>query len=160
MSKPPINLVRIDFVHPLRCRGHPCKKKGIDFALLVHPFQRLLSKKQERFRVFLVLFYTRFVSKLPINLVGIDFVHPLRCRGHPCKKKKQTNLQINLSFCLLFFLRRGRDSNPRYLSVRRFSRPVQSTTLPPLLRFLLSRNVVLSFLTLQRYIKKVNCARE
>jgi len=25
---------------------------------------------------------------------------------------------------------------------------------------LLSRNVVLSFLTLQRYIKKVNCARE
>ena len=37
---------------------------------------------------------------------GIDFVHPLRCCGHPCKKKKQTNLQINLSFCLLFFLRR------------------------------------------------------
>ena len=31
-----------------------------------------------------------------------------------------------------FFLRRERDSNPRYLSVRRFSRPVQSTTLPPL----------------------------
>ena len=41
---------------------------------------------------------------------GIDFVHLLRCRGHPCKKKKQTNLQINLSFCLLFFLRRERDS--------------------------------------------------
>ena len=42
---------------------------------------------------------------------GIDFVHPLRCRGHPCKKKKQTNLQINLSFCLLFFLRRERLQN-------------------------------------------------
>ena len=30
------------------------------------------------------------------------------------------------------FQRRERDSNPRYLSVRRFSRPVHSTTLPPL----------------------------
>ena len=29
-------------------------------------------------------------------------------------------------------LRRERDSNPRYLSVRRFSRPMQSTTLPSL----------------------------
>ena len=30
-------------------------------------------------------------------------------------------------------LRRERDSNPRYVSVRRFSRPLQSTTLPSLL---------------------------
>ena len=29
--------------------------------------------------------------------------------------------------------RRGRDSNPGYLSIRRFSRPVLSTTQPPLL---------------------------
>ena len=29
-------------------------------------------------------------------------------------------------------VRRERDSNPRYLSVRRFSRPVHSTTLPSL----------------------------
>ena len=44
------------------------------------------------------------------------------------------------------FLRRERDSNPRYLSVRRFSRPVQSTTLPPLLRFfMLSKEVVFPF---------------
>jgi hypothetical protein len=28
--------------------------------------------------------------------------------------------------------RRGGDSNPRYLAVRRFSRPVHSATLPPL----------------------------
>ena len=28
--------------------------------------------------------------------------------------------------------RRGRDSNPRYLAVKRFSRPPRSTTLPPL----------------------------
>ena len=34
---------------------------------------------------------------------------------------------------LRWLLRRERDSNPRYLSVRRFSRPVQSTTLPSLL---------------------------
>ena len=34
---------------------------------------------------------------------------------------------------LRWFWRRERDSNPRYLSVRRFSRPVQSTTLPSLL---------------------------
>ena len=54
---------------------------------------------------------------------------------------------------LFCFLRRGRDSNPRYLSVRRFSRPVQSTTLPPLQRFFVSRNVVFPFLTLQKYIK-------
>ncbi len=29
-------------------------------------------------------------------------------------------------------VRRGRDSNPRYLAARWFSRPVHSTTLPPL----------------------------
>ena len=29
-------------------------------------------------------------------------------------------------------LRRDRDSNPGYLAVQRFSRPPQSTTLPPL----------------------------
>ena len=34
---------------------------------------------------------------------------------------------------LRHFVRRERDSNPRYLSVRRFSRPVHSTTLPSLL---------------------------
>ena len=39
------------------------------------------------------------------------------------------------TFVVPDFLRRERDSNPRYLSVRRFSRPVQSTTLPPLLGF-------------------------
>ena len=33
-------------------------------------------------------------------------------------------------------VRRERDSNPRYLSVRRFSRPVHSTTLPSLHRVL------------------------
>ena len=56
------------------------------------------------------------------------------------------------------FLRRGRDSNPRYLSVRRFSRPVQSTTLPPLQRCFCVKECGLSVLTLQKYIKNLNCA--
>ena len=36
--------------------------------------------------------------------------------------------------CLIytFYWRRDRDSNPGYLAVQRFSRPPQSTTLPPL----------------------------
>ena len=41
------------------------------------------------------------------------------------KQKKSPTFQLKT------FQRKGRDSNPRYLSVRRFSRPVQSTTLPP-----------------------------
>ena len=43
------------------------------------------------------------------------------------KKKKSCK-----SCDLQDFVRRERDSNPRYLSVRRFSRPVHSTTLPSL----------------------------
>ena len=46
-------------------------------------------------------------------------------RSYKTKIRKQLSLFPD-------FLRRERDSNPRYLSVRRFSRPVQSTTLPPL----------------------------
>ena len=42
-------------------------------------------------------------------------------------KKSPANLAIYRTL-----LRRERDSNPRYLSVRRFSRPVHSTTLPSL----------------------------
>ena len=38
-------------------------------------------------------------------------------------------------------MRRERDSNPRYLSVRRFSRPMQSTTLPSLQNFFRSASV-------------------
>ena len=42
-------------------------------------------------------------------------------------------LGFSLIFISEYLKRRERDSNPRYLSVRRFSRPVQSTTLPSLL---------------------------
>ena len=51
-------------------------------------------------------------------------------RGATKKHKKKKSCK---SFDLQDFVRRERDSNPRYLSVRRFSRPVQSTTLPSLL---------------------------
>ena len=87
-------------------------------SLFVVPLQETRTR-----RVFLVLLSTRFVSKLP--------------SGH---KTKQENFQFSC------FLRRGRDSNPRYLSVRRFSRPVQSTTLPPLQKCIFRcRNVVSLF---------------
>ena len=47
------------------------------------------------------------------------------------KRKNPVNRKI-----YRILLRRERDSNPRYLSVRRFSRPVHSTTLPSLHRVL------------------------
>ena len=59
-------------------------------------------------------------------------VHPLAAASLLTRKKADKNLQINLSFLSAFFLRRERDSNPRYLAVQRFSRPPQSTTLPSL----------------------------
>ena len=67
---------------------------------------------------------------------------------------KEKAYKIENQYLVGFILRRGRDSNPRYLSVRRFSRPVQSTTLPPLQRFYFVKECGLSRLTMQRYIKK------
>ena len=67
--------------------------------------------------------------------------------------------QNKRTFQFSCFLRRGRDSNPRYLSVRRFSRPVQSTTLPPLQRFFCVSRCGRFVLTLQKYIKDLNRAR-
>ncbi len=51
-----------------------------------------------------------------------------------CSKKiinNMPNKKIHRNFQWIFW-RRERDSNPRYLSVQRFSRPPQSTTLPSL----------------------------
>ena len=48
------------------------------------------------------------------------------------RKQKVAN-SLRISDLSIWGLRRERDSNPRYLSVRRFSRPLQSTTLPSLL---------------------------
>ena len=47
------------------------------------------------------------------------------------------------------FQRRDRDSNPGYLAVQRFSRPPQSTTLPPLQDFFFQKYFPLK--ALQRY---------
>ena len=74
-------------------------------------------------------------------------------RSYKTKIRKQLSLFPD-------FLRRERDSNPRYLSVRRFSRPVQSTTLPPLHELFFNKNVVSSCLMVQRYIKKIYRARK
>ena len=57
------------------------------------------------------------------------------------KTQKVAN-PVWISDLVIIRWRRERDSNPRYLSVRRFSRPMQSTTLPSLLcmrRSLLSK---------------------
>ena len=45
-------------------------------------------------------------------------------------------LGFSLIFISEYLKRRDRDSNPGYLAVQRFSRPPQSTTLPPLQNFL------------------------
>ena len=68
---------------------------------------------------------------------------------------KEKTYKIENQYLVGLFLRRERDSNPRYLSVRRFSRPVQSTTLPPLQGFNFNKIVVSSCLMVQRYIKKI-----
>ena len=67
---------------------------------------------------------------------------------------KEKAYKIENQYLVGFILRRERDSNPRYLSVRRFSRPVQSTTLPPLQELFFNKNVVSSCLMVQKYIKK------
>ena len=68
---------------------------------------------------------------------------------------KEKAYKIENQYLVGFILRRERDSNPRYLSVRRFSRPVQSTTLPPLQGLFFNENVVSFRLMMQRYIKKI-----
>ena len=59
---------------------------------------------------------------------------------------------------LPLFLRRERDSNPRYLSVRRFSRPVHSTTLPSLQMLSECLRECISELRVQRYAYFFVCA--
>ena len=51
------------------------------------------------------------------------------------------------------FQRRDRDSNPGYLAVQRFSRPPQSTTLPPLQNFFSEVLFVKSGAKVRRYFK-------
>ena len=64
------------------------------------------------------------------NAFGI-FSQYSQKKGDYLKAKKEKSCKSKIYRTLL---RRERDSNPRYLSVRRFSRPVHSTTLPSLHR--------------------------
>ena len=61
---------------------------------------------------------------------------PFVSRHYACEKicphnavKQKKDVESSTSFCFVL-LRKERDSNPRNLSVQRFSRPPQSTTLP------------------------------
>ena len=119
---------------------------GIGFALLAHPWLGFLCKKSgNNFHCFLISCGERGILALASDFV--DYEPPLGGLI-PSNTKKG-------SLIASFFLRRERDSNPRYLSVRRFSRPVQSTTLPPLQGLFFNKNVVSSCLMVQRYIKKI-----
>ena len=113
---------------------------GIGFALLAHPCLVILCKKSATTWRCLHLI---FVSYLLVSELSAAI------------KRKS-----GATFVVPDFLRRERDSNPRYLSVRRFSRPVQSTTLPPLHELFFNKNVVSSCLMVQRYIKKIYRARK
>ena len=68
------------------------------------------------------------------------FFVPSFVSGKTIKKPQKWGFRVQNRVLILQILdfqgllRRERDSNPRYLSVRRFSRPVHSTTLPSLHR--------------------------
>ena len=108
---------------------------GIGFALLAHPCLGFLCKK----------------SAITYRCLHLIFVSYLLVSELPAAIKRKSGA----TFVVPDFLRRERDSNPRYLSVRRFSRPVQSTTLPPLQELFFNENVVSFRLMMQRYIKKI-----
>ena len=109
-----------------------------ELASLCSPIPGLgfLGKKQERSRVFLVLFSTRFVSKLPIGY-----------------KTKQENFSV-----LLFLAEREGFEPPVPLSTPVFKTGAidHSATSPKV--FCVSR-CGRFVLTLQKYIKDLNCAR-
>ena len=107
----------VDFYILLRREGF----EGTDLAALAHleclPLPRASSATQNEEVAGAILF---FVS-MHISIQQVD-VHV------PIYKKRA----LSDSF-FIFVLRREGDSNPRNLSVQRFSRPPQSTTLPSLL---------------------------
>ena len=84
--------------------------------------------------------------RIPSLLAGGALAEMNRCAGstpffcvcppvckRACSGREQTQKKTGRFSSSGSFLRRGRDSNPRILSDQRFSRPPQSTTLPPLL---------------------------
>ena len=97
-------------------------KKILLFIYIATPF--LCCGKRDSLAQFICLYRSK-----PL---GRDKSPPSESVKKPClliKNKKESTFRT--PFC---FWRRERDSNPRNLSVQRFSRPPQSTTLPSLLR--------------------------
>ena len=97
-------------------------KKILLFIYIATPF--LCCGKRDSLAQFICLYRSK-----PL---GRDKNPPSESVKKPClliKNKKESTFRT--PFC---FWRRERDSNPRNLSVQRFSRPPQSTTLPSLLR--------------------------
>ena len=90
---------------------------------------------------------------------GIDKSIPSLPRASLQKRETDESFQINLSFSSVSFLRRERDSNPRYLSVQRFSRPPHSTTLPSLQDFLSEVLFLKSDAKVRFYFKSANSSR-
>ena len=86
------------------------------------------------------------------NAFGI-FSQYSQKKGDYLKAKKEKSCKSKIYRTLL---RRERDSNPRYLSVRRFSRPVHSTTLPSLHRVLDPIDIVLLYVA-TRYVVLLIC---
>ena len=114
---------------------YTCAKKILLFLYIATPF--LCCGKRDSLAQFICLYRSK-----PL---GRDKSPPSESVKKPClliKNKKESTFRT--PFC---FWRRERDSNPRNLSVQRFSRPPQSTTLPSLLRN-----------RLQKYCFFLNCA--
>ena len=99
---------------------YTCAKKILLFIYIATPF--LCCGKRDSL--------ARFICSYRSKPLGRDKSPPSESVKKPClliKNKKESTFRT--PFC---FWRRERDSNPRNLSVQRFSRPPQSTTLPNL----------------------------
>ena len=99
---------------------YTCAKKILLFIYIATPF--LCCGKRDSL--------ARFICSYRSKPLGRDKSPPSESVKKPClliKNKKESTFRT--PFC---FWRRERDSNPRNLSVQRFSRPPQSTTLPSL----------------------------
>ena len=89
-----------------------------------------------------------FASAILLRVSFETYRVEIRAPVRGCEKALSfSQKERELHFGTPFFLRRERDSNPRNLSVQRFSRPPQSTTLPSLLQN-----------RLQKYCFFLNCA--
>lgn len=75
--------------------------------------------------------YLIFSGESEIRTRGTLLAHT-RFPGVPLQPLEHLSKKIRLPYVVVKSKRRDRDSNPGNLAVQRFSRPPQSTTLPPL----------------------------